>query len=79
MSYLSRQTVRTFTRAGFQIVGVAAIRNGVVVVRRDSAWLVGARGAMDHAVSCPTTYAALAEADRQALVMERAAAAIWRD
>lgn len=76
--YLTRQTVRTFTRAGFDIVGTAAIRRGVVVVRRDSAWLVGMRGAMSHAVSCPTTHSALAEADRQEHAAEVAASSLWR-
>ena len=66
MSYTQRQTVRTFVRAGFEIIGVAAIRDGVVIVRRDSAWLVSRRGDMATAVRCLTTHDAINAADRLA-------------
>lgn len=71
--YLAPRTVRAFTRAGFAIVGTAAIRNGVAIARRDGQWLVSRRGDSASAIKWTTIAEAIKYADRLDWIASRTA------
>lgn len=64
--YLAPRTTRALIRAGFDVIGTAAIRNGVCIARRDGQWIVARKGDASKAVKCLTIADALNAADHLA-------------